>query len=164
METKQTRKWGGAIILMIIGLVAGYGASYIYQPQTDRLSVRTNDLENQLTTVQNQLSELQNLDKARDSIQVVRWFAECPDRTTCDYQVRVTNNNNFDVTSKQILISLVDNSGNQVSTGSYTTPVIIRPGNSVTITVNVTYPINTAGVSTEVTLVTPYGDVVIGTI
>ena len=120
--------------------------------------------QSQLSQTQTQLSQLQNLNKVRDSINVVRWFADCPDSSNCNYQVRVTNNNNFDVTLKQILISLVDNSGNQVSTGSYTTPVIIRAGNSVTITVNVTYPSNTAGVSAEVTLATPYGDVVVGTV
>lgn len=157
--------WRTTIVLLIVGLVVGYGASYIYQPQTDRLSTKTNDLENQLATVQSQLSQLQNLNKARESIKVVRWALECSlFSETCGYQVKVTNNNNFDVTIKQIVVSVVDSSGNQISSGTHTQSVSIGAGNSVTITVNVTARSSAAGVSAQVTLSTPYGDVVTGTI
>jgi predicted PurR-regulated permease PerM len=132
------------VVFILVGIAAGYGASFLYQPQ---------------------VQTLQNLQNTRNSIKLVRWQDPCVSfLTSCTNEVRATNNNNFDITLKQVVESVVDSSGNQITSGTYTTPVVVRAGNSVTIPITVTLLQNAAGVSVEATFDTPAGQVVVGSI
>ncbi len=110
-----------------------------------------------------QASSLQNLANAGAAIKIVHWQASYNVGTLeALYEVKITNGNSFDVTLTQLTISVVDNTGAQVSGNTLSSQAVITAGNSVTTEISVNFPANGAGHSVQAVITTPYGQVVIG--
>ncbi|HEV2226159.1 MAG TPA: hypothetical protein VGR56_05065 [Nitrososphaerales archaeon] len=108
-------------------------------------------------------STLQSLANANASMKVVTWLgSQAAGQST--FEVRITNGNSFDVTLTQLTVSVVDNTGAQVSGNTIASQVVITAGNSRTTEISVAFPDNAAGVNIQAAIQTPYGHVTIGSV
>ncbi len=133
------------------------------QSQVQSLNAQISSLQNQVASLQSQLSNLQNLVSARDSVKMARWVINAY-FNTWTYDVKVTNNNKFDVTLVQLTLIVVDDTGAQVASNTVTPQIIVPAGSSIITMISVNFPSNGAGVSTQAIVDTPYGRVTIGTV
>jgi LEA14-like dessication related protein len=105
---------------------------------------------------------LQNLASARSLIKLVGWLSPTDNPDTNTYQVRITNNNDFDLTLTQLTINVVDGSGNQVASNTIAPQIVVQKGSSVTVAISV--PLTSAGQGANIVAIiaTPFGQLVFG--
>jgi hypothetical protein len=167
-----------AVLLALIVVAAGFAYYYSVTQsdlvnksstisslggQVSSLQGQVGSLQSRLASLQTDLTRTQNLVSARSSIIVVEWLAT-PGDPTNGYQVRITNNNAFDVTLAQLTISVVDRSGVQVASNTIAPQITVPSGSSVSTQISVLFPNNAAGVSVNAIIQTPYGQVLVGSI
>ncbi len=154
MATPKPGRISPLVVVLILLLVASLvGVGYLYY--------QTTSLQGQSSSLQSQVSSLQGLAKADASIKVVDWYGS-QSGSTATFEVKVTNGNSFDVTLTQLTISVVDNTGAQVSGNTLAPQVIVAAGNSITTEISVTFPDSASGHSIQAILNTPYGQITIG--
>jgi hypothetical protein len=141
MQGLKPRRASPALVLIVLLVVSLGGLGYFYY----------------------NASTLQSLANASASIKVVTWLgSQAAGQST--FEVRITNGNSFGVTLTQLTVSVVDNTGAQVSGNTIASQVVITAGNSRTTEISVAFPDNAAGVSIQAIMQTPYGPVTIGSV
>jgi Ca2+/Na+ antiporter len=149
MQLGSRSSRGPLIVVLIILIALGAGFGYYYSVTSSALSSNSQTI-----------SSLQNLANARASIKVVAWLSSSTD-TTSTYQVRITNNNGYQVTLAQLTINVVDNSGNLVGSNTVAPQIVVTGSSSVSTSIIVS-PSGGAGASVSAIISTPYGQIIVG--
>ncbi len=166
MSAPSRSNKGALVALSVVLVLVAGGFGYYYATTTSALQsdkATQNSLSGQVNSLQANLTQLQNLISARDSIKILRWLGSQSGNTNT-YQVKITNNNKFDVTLQQLTVSVVDTTGAQVASNTISSQIVVSAGNSVTTGISVNFPFNGSGVSVQAILITPFGRVLVGSI
>ena len=155
MSTQKATRAPLILALLVVIALAG-GFVYYYSVSSSALSSNSTSI----SSLSSQASYLQGQVQARSSISVVTWLASSSD-TGNTYQVRVTNNNYFDITLTQLTLNVMDHGGNQVASNTIAPQIVVAAGASVTTTISIAPRSSSSGATISAIFSTPYGQITV---